>query len=397
MASLGGRVVRYLALSVLWLGFASSIRAEPPGTKPFRLRSCSEAPVQLSGAPGAPQSRGCVATFVQKVSDPPTSKRLGASEVARRYLVYAPAHLPPGPVPLVLVFPGKLMSAEAMAFYTTHTRFESLADRDGFVVVYGNGLPDADAGNEKMVLPHAGFLQGCLAEHAGEGVDVAYVRQIVAQVEKEVPIDHRRIYATGLSAGGGMSFQLALEAPDLVAAIAPVVPIPFEPAGGWLLRCHPRPGHERVSIAMVAATDDPFISYLPGGSREYPSARYPGMEQARDAWLRAMGLSGPPDLDDLPDIVQGDSQQPQTHRATSTIERQRYRPGPDGRELWFYKATGMGHTWPNPIQTWSGLWDRMGKTNQDLDFADEAWAFFQRHPKPGDPPARIPPPPPPTP
>jgi len=39
----------------------------------------------------------------------------------------------------------------------------------------------------------------------------------------------------------------------------------------------------------------------------------------------------------------------------------------------------MGHWWPNPTQMWPSLWQRFGKTNQDIDFADEAWTFFQRH------------------
>ena len=185
-----------------------------------------------------------------------------------------------------------------------------------------------------------------------------------------------------------MSFQLALEAPDLVAAIAPEVPLPFQPSGPWRMSCHPKPGAERISIAMLAATNDPFISYGPGDSRQYPGARYPGMEQTRDAWVAALGLTGPPEIDAIPDAVQGDSYEPDTGRTTSTIERQRYHPGPDGRELWYYKAVGMGHAWPSPIQSWAGRWKLFGKNNQDLDFADEAWTFFQRHAKGGDAPKR---------
>jgi polyhydroxybutyrate depolymerase len=329
--------------------------------------------------PGAQQSRGCVVTFTQALSDPATTRMLGADEAVRRYLVYAPANLPSKPAPVVLVFPGYTASAEAAASYYTHTRFESLADRDGFIVVYGNGLPNPP--NEEKPSPNGGFLQGCLADHAGEGIDVQYVRQILAQLGTELAVDHTRVYATGLSAGGGMSFELALEAPDLVAAIAPVAALPFQPRGLWLHACHPQRGHDRISIAMLAATDDPFISYGPGGSREYPAAHYPGMEATRDAWLAALGLAGPPELDRFPDTVTGDSYLPQTGRASSTIERQRYRAGPDGRELWYYKAEGMGHWWPNPTQSSSGLWERFGKTNQDIDFADHAWAFFQRHTK----------------
>jgi polyhydroxybutyrate depolymerase len=360
---------------------SSAAAAPAAGPARFRLRLCSEGPVRLPGAPGARQSRGCVATFTQTLADPAAIRSLGADKVARRYLVYAPVNLPPRPVPVVLVFPGYSTSAESVAFYSTNTRFETLADRDGFIVVYGNGLPNPPNAREKVSMPKGGFLQGCFAAHAGEGIDVQYVRQILAALQAELAIDRARVYATGISAGGGMSFVLALEAPDLVAAVAPVVPVPFEPRGPWLHACHPQPGYDRVSIAMLAATDDPFISYRPGSSREYPNAPYPGMEEARDAWVAAMGLSGPPEIDTLPDVVQSDSYEPDTGRRSSTIERQRYRPGPDGRELWYYKAVGMGHCWPNPSQTWPGLWKRFGKTNQDVDFADEAWAFFRRHAK----------------
>jgi polyhydroxybutyrate depolymerase len=322
-----------------------------------------------------------VVTFTQEVTDPAILRWIGANRIERRYLVYVPPKLPPGPAPVVFVFPGRSTSAEAVAFYTTGTRFESLADRDGFIVVYGNGLSNAADAAQESAVPKGGFLQGCLAEHTGEGVDVTYVRLILAQLEQELKIDRSRVFATGISAGGGMSFQLALEAPDLVAAIAPVAALPFQPDGTWRHHCHPQPGHERVSIAMLAATHDPSISYAPGPSRQYPRARYPGMEETRDAWLSAMKIVGQPTVDSFPDVVSGDSYEPETHLSSSTLERQRYPLGPDGQEFWYYKATGMGHCWPNPVQIWSGLWELFGKTNQDIDFADHAWEFFQRHPK----------------
>ena len=33
---------------------------------------------------------------------------------------------------------------------------------------------------------------------------------------------------------------------------------------------------------------------------------------------------------------------------------------------------------------WQGLWATFGRTNQDIDFADQAWEFFRRHRKKGD-------------
>src|SRR5262245_5568279 len=269
----------------------------PPTSTAFRLRVCTAAPIRLQGPPGAQQSRGCVATFTQALSDPAAIRSAGAPQVTRRYIVYAPPHLPPTPTPIVFMFPGYSASAEAAAFYYTHMSFERLADRDGFIVVYGNGLPTPPATGEKPSMPEGGFLQGCLAPHTGEGIDVSYVRQIVDQLSTEVNVDRSRIYDTGLSAGGGWAFPLALEARGLVAAITPVEAFPFQPTGVCRHHRHPNPGHERVSIAMLAATHDRFVSYAPGGSAEYPQARYPGMEQTRDAWLAAMGIRGAPPVE----------------------------------------------------------------------------------------------------
>lgn len=319
--------------------------------------------------------------FTQQLTDDSTRAWLGVHQLQRRYLVYVPANLPSTPAPVVLVFPGSTANAEAAAFYYTHTRFEELADRDGFIVVYGNGVPEAHSSDGQVPMPKGGFLPACMADHAGEGFDVTYVRLILSQLETELEIDRSRIYATGLSQGGGMSFQLALEAPDLVAAIAPVAGVPFQPNGEWLHSCHPQPGYDTVSIAMLAATSDRSIAYAPGGTQLYPDAHYPGMEETRDAWLAALQLQGPPEVDLIPDTIRGDSYTPDTGLATSSVQRQRYPIGAKGQELWFYKAVGMGHWWPNPVQMWAGLWPKLGKTNQDIDFADEAWSFFKRHQK----------------
>ena len=305
--------------------------------------------------------------------------KVGASSVQRRYLVYVPTELPQRPLPIVFVLPGASTNAEGAAQYYTHGRFETLADRDGFVVVYANGLPFGPRLGQFPTPPQAGSFDACFARHADEGIDVKYVRLIVEQLASQLNIDRDRIYATGLSAGGGLSFELALEAPDLIAAIAPVVPVPFEPSGRWLHHCHAKPGFAQVSIAMLAATADRFVAFAPGSSPMYPSARFPGMQQVRDTWRAALGIQGEPTVDEYPDLVKDDSYQPHSGATTSTILRLRYPAGPQGQELWYYEARGAGHWWPSPTQIWTGLWNLFGKTNQDIDFADEAWAFFQRH------------------
>jgi polyhydroxybutyrate depolymerase len=356
-----------------------------PNASTRRLAICNADPVVLSGPPGAKQSGGCVVNYSQKITDPAYIQYFGTNAVQRRYLVYAPKNLPKNPVPVVFVFPGKGTNAEAAAYYYTYTRFETLADQHGFVVVYGNGasyLLYGESGTGLNESKYGGDFQGCFLAHSGEGIDVQYVREILDQLGTELKIDRTRVYATGLSAGGGLCFELALEAPDLVAAVAPVAGLPFQPTGDWLFKCNAHPNGGRVPIAMLAATADTFIAYGPGGSVQYPNGNYPGMEQTRDAWLTAMGISGEPTYESLPDIVNSDSYLPQSGVTSSYIELYKYPAGALGSELWYYKAVGAGHWWPNPTQNISTLWDTFGKTNQDIDFADQAWAFFQRHPKP---------------
>jgi polyhydroxybutyrate depolymerase len=348
----------------------------------YRLSICDADPIVLSASPGTKQSQGCVVNYTQTTADSSYIKKFGTNTFQRRYLVYAPKNLPQTPVPVVFVFPGYGTNAESAAVYYTQTRFETLADQDGFVVVYGNGLsflPDGESRADQM--ESGGYFQGCFLEHSEEGIDIQYVREILDQLDTELNIDRTRVYATGLSAGGGLCFELALEAPDLVAAVAVVAGLPFQPSGDWLFKCNTSPNLGNVPIAMLAATADPFISYEPGSTIQYPDAKYPGMEQARDAWLSAMGISGTPAFSSFPDTVTTDSYEPQSGLTSSYVELYKYPSGSLGSEFWYYKAVGAGHWWPNPTQIYYTLWETFGKTDQDIDFADEAWAFFQRHSK----------------
>src|SRR4029078_1797632 len=53
--------------------------------------------------------------------------------------------------------------------------------------------------------------------------DVKFVRLVVDRIRKEQTLDRSRVFSTGISNGGVMSHRLAVEASDVIAAIAPVV------------------------------------------------------------------------------------------------------------------------------------------------------------------------------
>jgi polyhydroxybutyrate depolymerase len=138
-----------------------------------------------------------------------------------------------GRVPLVLAFHGAYSNPRDAASYY---RLSRPADRDHFAVLY----PQAS---------HDKFWQ--LRREQGE--DVEAVRVLLDRLERASCIDPSRVYATGVSNGGGFAARLGCEMADRFAAIAPV-------AGGYAppSRCHPaRP----LPVLEVHGTSDDVVPY----------------------------------------------------------------------------------------------------------------------------------------
>ena len=152
-------------------------------------------------------------------------------------------HLPPGlraGAPLVLGLPGAGQTARDFAQYTGYS---ALADRKGFVVAYPTAIGSRPFWN--------------ITDAKGPPDDVAYLREVVTAAVRASCADPARVGVTGVSNGGGMAARLACDAPDLIAAAAPV-------AGGYgaLPACRPsRP----VPILEVHGTDDEVVPYAGSG------------------------------------------------------------------------------------------------------------------------------------
>src|SRR5690606_9573920 len=80
------------------------------------------------------------------------------------------------------------------------------------------------------------------------------------KMKSEYKIDDKRIYATGLSNGGMMSYLLACELSDYFAAIAPVAASMFD-----TISCNPK---SEISIIAFNSVDDEHIPYNGGIGEE---------------------------------------------------------------------------------------------------------------------------------
>ena len=127
--------------------------------------------------------------------------------INREYIL----HVPPehsGHLPLVVNFHGLTMTDAGEEVFSA---MDAKADAAHFIVAYPNGL------NESF---NAGLC--CGTSGTAQVDDVGFTRALVADIQKRVCVDAKRIYATGMSNGGFMSQRLGCDAADLFAAIAPV-------------------------------------------------------------------------------------------------------------------------------------------------------------------------------
>lgn len=309
-----------------------------------------------------------VATIPTPDAVPATSGRLTLGETEyegrrRTWMVYTPAKLSQ-PAPLVVGLPGSGQSAQHLR-ESLNLRFEELADRDGFLLVYAEAWAEGGFSGPEW---NECRKHTDLPAHRENVDDVGFVIGVLDRVAAEHPVDPRRVYAFGLSDGGQMSYRLATERPDRFAAVAAIVAQQAAPDNS---NCTEPRGP--VSVLVMNGTADPIIPYV-GGEASFFGFLSAGQVQSIDGtaehWKRVNAAAGPAERTALPDLDPDDG---------STVVLERWR-GARGHEVAIYSIVGGGHTIPGGY----GLPELLlGATNRDIVAADEIWAFFQRNPRRG--------------
>ena len=252
----------------------------------------------------------------------------------RTYYLHTPPSYQPGqPLPLVLAFHESEGQGKEMA---THTGLNTLADQQGFIVAYPDGI------NAKWNVS---------GQAATKEDNVAFVQALLAHLGQIRAIDHQRVYAVGLSNGGILVQKLACENPSQIAAFATVaasLPEQFQ------TRCqHQQP----ISMLMINGTADAVVPWQGGAP--------PDVHVGRD-------LSIPP----IPDVFKFW----QTHNgctATATVKQRADKRVTSyiascqaDSEVTLMALHGASHIWPG------GGYGQ----SQFLDASQTIWAFFQHHP-----------------
>ena len=262
----------------------------------------------------------------------------------RGYLLYLPSSWQRGrPLPLVLVFHGAGGRGAGMA---RHTGFTRVAEREGFAVAYPDGI--GRRWNDGRGI-------------GGGRDDVGFVRLLVDTLGRELGVDPRRVYATGISNGAMFAHRLACDLPGVLAAIAPVAgAVPT----GLAERCN---AASPVAVLAFQGTADPFVPYGGGGvgrrGGEVLSA-----ERGAKFWADVNGCAPAAESTPSSDSVTDGTR----------LRRTTYAGCREQRSVVLYTIEGGGHTWPGG-PTAAG---RVGRASREIDATRAIWTFFQRHPRP---------------
>lgn len=262
-------------------------------------------------------------------------------------------------VPLVVVLHGKTQRGADMM---TRTAWPQVAKREGFAVVFPDGLNHAWADARTKAGP---ALRG---PPAGTD-DVAFIAKLVEKLVANGTADPRRVYVTGFSNGGAMAMTLVCARADLFAAGASVSMNLTDEAA---VTCHPsRP----LPMLLMNGTADPLVPYEGGrGSSYYAADGFWSTDETLAFWRKLNGCeTDNSDMTDLPDRAPADQ---------STVTRISSRC-PGGHDVVLYRINQGGHRMPgfSPDARFPKVAaSLLGSQNGDIDAAETIWTFFGQFP-----------------
>ncbi len=143
---------------------------------------------------------------------PATSLQLGdntgtvqVGDTTRTYVVRVPTtYTGAAPVPLVLDFHGL---GDSVALEAESSGYRNLAEQDGFIVAWPQGIEGS-------------WNIGPCCTSSRTVDDIGFAKAVVQQIEKDICIDAKRVYAVGYVMGGGMALYLGCNAADVFAGVA---------------------------------------------------------------------------------------------------------------------------------------------------------------------------------
>lgn len=276
--------------------------------------------------------------------------------IERTYYVYLPAgfgELDSLPLVMILHGGGKGNGDDV----AKHFGFNRIAYRERFIAVYPNGIDSRwNDGRGKTFEGKKGL----------ENVDdVGFLSALIDTMIVNYKVDRKRIFVTGVSNGGMMTFRLGCEITSKLSAIAPVIAnIPKN----IINKCYP---NSSLPVLIMNGTEDPLVPWE-GGKVEFlwkEMGKVVSTENSVRFWVEHNKCFEDPVTELLPDIDDEDE---------SRVKKVTYKNKDTHIEVVLYAIVGGGHNIPGGNTPDIKL--IIGNKNNDINAAEVIWNFFKKSP-----------------
>ena len=256
------------------------------------------------------------------------------NNIQREFYLHIPNNLPSNS-PIVYVLHGwGGNGGQIMA----NTAFNILSDQNNFAVCYPTALIDGDNGTSGLTSWNCSGLS-----------DVDFIHALNDSLQIQYQFDENRIFATGFSYGGDMSFHLArCQSSNVFDAIAPLAGTIFD----YMNICSPS---NNVSVLVLHGTSDGVINYNGGNFPNY--GPYMSAPNIVNDWVSHNSCS----LDTSYSLLD-------INNDNNITDVTKYQNINTGDKVWFYTVNNGLHTWFD-VAPWG---------NDDFWASEEIWNFFSQ-------------------
>jgi len=278
----------------------------------------------------------------------------------RFYRYYVPDSLSSEEPPVVFFLHGGTLSMrESMPPANNGSAaWPDMADRHGFILMVPNGTnPETgDASGDEQ------RWNDCRINAPDVNVsDVDFLSSLMDWSVTNLNVDGERIYVTGASNGGFMSFRAATELPDKVAAIATF--IANKPVNSECPPPTPTP------IMITVGTEDPLTPF-DGGEVAGSGYFVVSADSTRNFWVALNGITSEPTTTTFPDITPDDN---------SVVKEELFENANGTLAVRYLRMVGAGHSMPSTSRELRPAAEAfLGPQNNDIEGAEQAWQFMSK-------------------
>lgn len=244
------------------------------------------------------------------------------------------------PFPLVVVLHGAGGTGNGIE---TFSGWSELSRSENFIVIYPDGVDNV-------------WNDGRIGDPRISAIDdVSFINAAINFIADKLNIDQTRIYAAGFSMGGMLSFRLACQLPDRLAAIASVAStmpeyvVPYCSAG------------ETMPVLIIQGTSDNVVPFY-GIPRQGL-----GLMSAANSllwWTRQNECATSSAIEPLEDVDPTDDTRVLLQSADDCA---------NDAEVRLYGVYNGGHNYPG----YAGI--GLGAVSYDIDATALIWSFFEEH------------------